>query len=103
MAYVASARPDRVIVVDSDGENAGSVYQAQGLACPNEVCWSPDGKHLAIVLFDWIEKNGTRVRSIALGDDNNWRIAIIDRDGGNLRTVQLQDLSLMEIGAPDWR
>ena len=38
--------------------------------------WSPDGKHLAVVLFDHDRRGGI------LAINGNWRLAIIDADGG---------------------
>ncbi len=61
--------------------------------------WSPDGKHLAVVLFDHTRDGGI------LAINGNWRLAIIDADGGNLRELMLEGvLTTVLLGdGPEWR
>jgi dipeptidyl aminopeptidase/acylaminoacyl peptidase len=61
--------------------------------------WSPDGKHLAVVLFDHSQKGG--IAAI----DGNWRFAIMDADGRNLRELKLDGvlITVLPWDGPEWR
>jgi Tol biopolymer transport system component len=61
--------------------------------------WSPDGKHIAVVLFDHTRSGGV----VAMG--GNWRLAIIDADGGNLRELKLEGVlnTVLPWDGPEWR
>lgn len=103
VAYIVSSKPDRVMIVDREGSNWRQIYRGQGLTEPDELCWSPDGNHLAIVLFDYIEENGRRIRSIAPEHDNNYRVLILDQHGKNPRPLVLEGLSVEEISSVEWK
>jgi Tol biopolymer transport system component len=103
VTYVVSAKPNRVVILNRDGSAWREVYRGNGLTDPKEVCWSPDGKHLAIVLFDWIEENGQRIISVAPEHDNNWRVLILDKGGKNPRPLLLEGLPVIEISGLDWK
>jgi Tol biopolymer transport system component len=103
VTYVASAKPNRVVILNRDGSNWREIYRGKGLTDPKEVCSSPDGKHLAIVLFDWIEENGRRIRSVAPEHDNNFRVLIVDKEGKNPRPLLLEGLAVTEIIGLDWK
>lgn len=101
VTYIASAKPDRVVIVDRDGSNWREVFRGEGLTDPEELCWSPDGKRLAVVLFDWTEENGRRI--MRSEDDHNYRVLIIDKDGKNRRPLLLEGLSVTGISGLDWK
>lgn len=61
--------------------------------------WSPDGKHLAAVLFDHTRDGGI------LAINGNWRLAIIAAAGGNLRELKLDGIlnTVLPWDGPEWR
>lgn len=89
-----------VCTADVDGKNARIAFTEKGLTSPRDVAWSPDGKRLAAVLFDWtLDEQGRKVWRDA---DSNFRIAIMHPDGGNFRELKL-DRDVSYIGKLDWR
>jgi Tol biopolymer transport system component len=90
-----------VCTADADGRNVRVVFQEKGLTSPQNACWSPDAKHLAVVLVDWVaDEQGRKVERS--DEDNRYRIMIIDPDGANARELQL-DRAVRWIGYPNWR
>jgi Tol biopolymer transport system component len=92
-----------VWVVDVDGKNARELLKEENLATPNGAFWSPDGKQLAVSLFNWeLDENGRRtVRDPA---NANHRIEIIDVESGNRRELPLEGAKLVFVGSlGDWR
>jgi Tol biopolymer transport system component len=90
-----------VCTSDADGKNAQVAFTEKDLTYPNEVCWSPDAKRVAVVLFDWtLDEQGKKVRRGS--DDSHFRIAIMDLDGANYRELPL-DRAVNQIGAVEWR
>jgi Tol biopolymer transport system component len=90
-------------VADRDGKNAREVVKEVDLATPNGAFWSPDGKQLAVSLFNWeLDENGRKVgRNPA---NANPRIEIMDADGKNRRELKLQGAKFVFIGSlGDWR
>lgn len=64
------------------------------------VCWSPDGKTLACLVYTYdVEPDGTR--RVLFNETNKFRIVLIDPDGRNLRTLPLP--ATVRLGVPDWR
>ena len=53
--YVRQTRAEgnSIWTVDVDGENATQIVKEVGLASPNGAFWTPDGKQIAVILFDW--------------------------------------------------
>ncbi len=47
------ARKLKVCTADADGKNVQVAFVEKELTCPEDVGWSPDGKRVAVVLFDW--------------------------------------------------
>ena len=86
-------------VAVADG-SATLVVMEKGLANFEYVDWAPDGKRLAVVVFDWKLEAGQKIRSI--DHDHRFRIAIIDADGANYHELTL-DRVVTEISAIDWR
>src|SRR5262249_15001255 len=85
---------DRLVIVNRDGSNPRVIYKSEGLAEPEEACWSPDGKHIAVALFDWTLEGGRKV--MKAGEPNDSRLLVIDVDGKNPRTIRLEGVSLSE-------
>jgi Tol biopolymer transport system component len=90
--------------MDVDGKNAREVLKEVDLATPDGAFWSPDGKQIAVTMFNWeLDENGQRVRR-ARSDATNPRIEIMDADGTNRRELQLQGATFLFIGSlGDWR
>jgi Tol biopolymer transport system component len=90
--------------MDVDGKNAKEIVKEVDLASPNGAFWSPDGKQLAVSLFNWeLDENGKRVRR-AGSDTANPRIEIMNADGTNRRQLKLQEATFVFIGSlGDWR
>jgi Tol biopolymer transport system component len=80
--------------------NARVIFTEKGLTSVDKVAWSPDGKRLAIVLFDWkLDEQSRKVQ--ASDDDAHYRIAIMDLDGSNFRELQLHQ-PVTRIYGLDW-
>ncbi|HEY7330588.1 MAG TPA: M56 family metallopeptidase [Gemmataceae bacterium] len=90
--------------MDVDGKNAKEIVKEVDLASPNGAFWSPDGKQIAVSLFNWErDKNGRKI-SHAGSDAANYRIEIMDADGTNRRQLKLQGAKFVFIGSlGDWR
>ncbi len=94
------ARQLTVCTADIDGSNVQVAFTEKELTCPEAVSWSPDGKRLAVVLFDWHLETG---RKFLGGDvDAHYRIAIMDLDGGDHQELAL-DRAATQIMGIDWR
>jgi Tol biopolymer transport system component len=90
-----------VYSMDADGKHVQVAARTKGLTDPQGVCWSPDAKRLAAVLFDWsLDEDGKKIRRG--GEDNHFRIVLVDPDGSNAQELVL-DRAVLEIDAPDWR
>ena len=90
--------------MDVDGKNAKEIVKEVDLASPNGAFWSPDGKQLAVSMFNWeLDENGKKV-SRARSDTADPRIEIMNADGTNRRPLKLQGAKFMFIGSlGDWR
>jgi Tol biopolymer transport system component len=90
-------------VVDMDGKNAKEIIKEVDLASPDSAFWSPDGKQLAVVFFNWsLNEKGERI--LADAEKANFRLEIMDADGKNRRELKLADAKFVFIGAlGDWR
>jgi Tol biopolymer transport system component len=90
-------------VVNVDGKNAREIIKEVGLASPDSAFWSPDGKQLAVVLFDWeVDEKGRKF--VGDAEKAHFRIEIMDADGTNRRELKLPDAKFVFIQAlGDWR
>jgi beta-lactamase regulating signal transducer with metallopeptidase domain/Tol biopolymer transport system component len=90
--------------MDVDGKNAKEIVKEVGLASPSGAYWSPDGKQLAVSLFNWeLDGNGKKVSGLD-SEAANHRIEIMDADGTNRRQLKLQKATFLFIGSlGDWR
>ncbi|MEX0679714.1 MAG: hypothetical protein WD063_21775 [Pirellulales bacterium] len=90
-----------VCTADIDGKNPQIAFTEKGLTYPDHVAWSPDGKQLAAVLFDWaLDAEGRKVFRDA---DANFRIAIMNPDGSDFRELKLNGDVIFMGGDLDWR
>jgi Tol biopolymer transport system component len=88
--------------VDVDGTNAKNLVTEVDPSVPDGAFWSPDGKQIAVVLFDWQFKNGRKVSPNMTQGAH--RIEIVDADGSNRRQIQLKGENLYFISPMgDWR
>ena len=90
--------------MDVDGKNAKEIVKEVNLASLNGAFWSPDGKQIAVSLFNWeLDEDGRKFRR-ADSDTADPRIDIMDADGANRRQLKLQGARLVFIGSlGDWR
>jgi Tol biopolymer transport system component len=90
-------------VVDLDGKNAREILKEVDGVIPFGAFWSPQGKQLAVVLSNWeVGEKGMRI--LPASRDVNWRIEIMDADGGNRRELKFADAKCEFIEAlGDWR
>jgi hypothetical protein len=88
---------------DLDGKNAKEIIKEVDLTSPDGAYWSPDGKQIAVVLFNWeLDEKGKR--RLSDPENANFHIDIMDLDGKNRREVKLADAKVVWIGAlGDWR
>jgi Tol biopolymer transport system component len=105
VAYVRQTAKEgnSIWVVDIDGKNAREIIKEVNLASPDSAFWSPDGKQLAVTMFDWqMGENGRRI--LRSPNDANFRIEIMNADGSNRRELKLADAKIVHVGAlGDWR
>lgn len=90
----------KICTADIDGSNVRLVLLEKGMSNFQVLSWSPDGKRLAVVMWDWILVDGRKRRRVDL--DHNYRIAVVDADGGNYHELML-DRPGLEIYWIDWR
>jgi len=90
-------------VADVDGKNARELIKEENLASPDSAFWSPDGKQLAVTMFDWTLNEQGR-RTVGDPNDANFRIAIMNADGSNRREMKLAGAKFVFVGSlGDWR
>ncbi|HEX5442389.1 MAG TPA: M56 family metallopeptidase [Pirellulales bacterium] len=97
------AAGNSIWTVDVDGQNATEIVSEVGLASPDGAFWSPDGKQIAVILFDWeVDEKGEKVRSAS--SDHQFRIEVMDADGTNRRQIPLRGAKFLHINSlGDWR
>ena len=62
-------------------------------------CWSPDGKKLAVVIFDWtVGPDGKK--SLGNPVDGDFRVVVMDADGSNAKRLDLP--KAIFINGPTW-
>jgi RNA polymerase sigma factor (sigma-70 family) len=88
--------------MDVDGQNKHKVLAQEDLVSPMSVCWSPDGKRLAVLLFKYHRnEEGTPILSDPAKAD--FHLEIIDADGGNRRRLDIAGPKVNWIENVDWR
>jgi len=101
---------DTLWLVDIDGGNRRKILSSndKGHNAPDAAHWSPDGKWLAVALFDWqIEipgiANPTKEMLRTGGPLDNNRIEIIAADGTHQRRLKIEGVSQIQwINSVDW-
>jgi Tol biopolymer transport system component len=90
-------------VTDLDAKNAKEIVKEIELASPGGACWSPDGKQIAVLVFNWeLDEKGKRI--LRDPEKANYRLELMDTDGQNRRELKLADARFVWIGWPgDWR
>jgi Tol biopolymer transport system component len=91
-------------VVDVDGSNRKQVMieNADGSDAPDHASWSPDGKWLAVMVFDWQTEEGKKEKFRTAGGGHD-RIVIIMPDGTNKRLLELEGVSkTIWVEDPQW-
>ena len=90
----------RTIAV-ADGKET-TVAEQDGANSVEAVCWSPDGKYLAISRFDWeVGPDGKYFKTA--DHDSNYRFEIVSLDGKERREIKLQDADVRFMGHADWK
>jgi Tol biopolymer transport system component len=82
---------EKTILADTGGNNGVET-----------VAWSPDGKHLAVVRFDWTVGKDGKWSSNMMGD-TNFRIEFMDAAGRNRSLLELEDEQFLAVSGLDWR
>ncbi len=94
-----SAWKFRVCVVNVDGTGRKEVGRESPRGIPSpDLCWSPDGKYLAVQFCKWSESWG----SISYSVVPEW-IEIYDLEGHRTRTLTVAKERRFSGGAIDWR
>ena len=87
-------------VMDIDGKGDREVLREEGLKSVEAGCFSPDGRRLAILRFDWrLNDEGRKVG----GPNENRRLEIMDSDGTHRRELPLVGAKILWLSSPDWR
>jgi Tol biopolymer transport system component len=86
-------------MVDFNGRTVREVLGQAGRAAPETACWSPDGRYIAVLMFNFADDVGS------MGDVANadWRIVIVDVTGELDHEVRLANATGVTISGLDWR
>jgi Tol biopolymer transport system component len=103
--YTGYARGNyKAWTVEIEGGQTAEFYhqEKRELGVPVSVCWSPDGKRIAMVVHDW---ERTKDGKLVLTDPEkgNYRIVIMDAQGKNRKELKLKDARIIWCGKPEWR
>jgi RNA polymerase sigma-70 factor (ECF subfamily) len=86
---------ERTLWVDAAGvADRRRIFEADGVGFYGPTCWSPDGKQIAAVLYDW------KPLGNAGYEHTNFRIEIFDANGGSHHPLRLPR---WRIYIADWR
>jgi dipeptidyl aminopeptidase/acylaminoacyl peptidase len=99
VAYLHWKNPDRraLWVVGLDGKDPAPLIREE-LAQPDSVCWSPDGKWLAVQLQAFKRKGDGTLDF----DNDNSRIELVSADGRERKSIP-KPPNTSWFGSPDWR
>ena len=89
-------------VMDVDGQNNHKIFAKEDLVSPMSVCWSPDGKRLAVLLFKY-HRNEQGMPILSDPAKADFHIEIINADGGDRRRLDIAGPKVNWIGTVDWR
>ena len=103
IVYTHQRGGGNIHIIDIDGKNDYTVLKDEGVTNPERAVWSPDGKQLAITLFDWqIDEKGKKF--LRNGENANYRLVIMDADGKNQRALKLDtEAKIISIILFQWR
>jgi Tol biopolymer transport system component len=107
IAYLHQERGvNSVHVMDADGTKDREILVEKDRVTPEYVCWSPDGKRLALTLITRPRPGATDLLGNPLHE--TVRIETLDADGGNRKELKLLDaegtaMQIQNVGHPDWR
>lgn len=101
--HLTNAEGNSVRTVDFDGANTKELVGESGLTVPFGAFWSPNGKQIAVVLFDYeLDENGHK--SVPRLETADYHLEIMDADGTNRRRIPLRGARFCFISAMgDWR
>jgi Tol biopolymer transport system component len=98
LAYVLEKGEDISLWVSGvDGTDVRKVYEGAKSGTVG-LCWSPDGKRLAVTLFDRVD--GKTLVSV---ESMRFRLVVMDADGGNAKEVRLVGMKAIGVSCPEWR
>jgi Tol biopolymer transport system component len=85
-------------VMNTDGSGDRELVGDAGLVIPEDACWSPDGKYLAVrmVACEELQPDGNRV---GRGD---WHLEIVAATGRHRRWLNLVGAHIESFQQPDW-
>jgi Tol biopolymer transport system component len=100
IAYVLEKGEDISIWVSGvDGSKARKVYEGTNTSSAG-LCWSPDGKRLAVSLYDRAPQNGKTAAPVS---QLRFRVVVMDAAGGNAKEVRLAGMTAIFLTCPEWR
>ena len=92
-------------VTNLNGKNDRLLFKAEGVLGLKSMTWSPNGKHLAVVAFDWkLGEGGRRYRLAEL--DHNFRLLILDANGDHKRELKIRvadNQKVFQLRGPHWQ
>jgi Tol biopolymer transport system component len=83
-----------------DGTNDHEILREEGLTGVEGSCFSPDGRHLAVVRSNQQIKEGRKVYRTGEG---SFHLEVMDADGKRRRKLSLHEAGILWLGHPDWR
>jgi Tol biopolymer transport system component len=100
LAYVLEKEDDMSLWVSGvEGADLRKVYEGAKTGSAG-LCWSPDGKRLAVTLFDLVPFDGKTLVSV---ESMRYRLVVMDADGGNAKEVRLIGVKAISVSCPEWR
>jgi Tol biopolymer transport system component len=94
----------RAWTVAIEGGERTEIYQQEKreVGVPVAVCWSPDGKRIAMVVHDW-ERTEDGKLMLKDPENGNFRIIIMDTHGQNRKQLRLKNARLVGCDKLEWR
>lgn len=86
-------------MVDFNGTTVREVLGQAGRAAPETACWSPDGRYIAVLMFNFGDDVGS-MDDVANADR---RIVIVDVAGTSRQELRLAGATAVTIVGLDWR
>jgi len=86
-------------VIDFNATTVREVLGQVGRAAPETACWSPDGRYIAVLVFNF-ENDLASMGDVA---DQDWRIVIVDVAAKSRHELRLTDATAVTIDGLDWR